>query len=355
MRFGEASRGHKDGWFVVPCLVTAFLFTVPAIADGDPPLRSKPGKQNVDLFPPTTQPARPSGVPVEIGGWAYRADKSSQPRDGVPWELTVTPAGPEAAAWRKGESDWRSLPLPSSTRARMLGDRIRLDKDDCSIPVVEIPEVVWKQWMSPDLQEVVGIHFHELVTDDVARIMYTLHKVPPDRPDGKPPEPGSYKGRAGARIEATLLTPLTFSLDQTILVRVDPLEKEKAKSRGEHETGHANASQEVFLDVLRGPQDWSLEYCKGRRSRLEFYWKREMIGRSWGGYRGGVAKISTLRTTVTLVPPTRWSMLLPVPPERVTQKQIEAFNDAIVHLMTAFAKADKISQDRFHAGHGAYE
>jgi hypothetical protein len=355
MNSGESGHSRRIGWFALACLGTAISLSAPALADGPPPPPARPGRQKVELFPPSTQPAKRSGEPIEIGGWAYRADRSAQPRDGVPWELVVTPAGPDAASWHKGQPDSPTLPLPSTSRVELLGDHLRIERDDTNIPVVEIPEVVWKQWMTSDLQEVVGIHFHELVTDDVARILYTLHKVPPDGPDGKPPESGGYKGRAGVRIEATLLTPLTYCLDQTILVRVDPLEKDKVKGRAEHETGHARASQEVLLDVLRGPQDWNLEYCEGRHSRLAYYWKREMIGRSWGGYRGGVAKVSTLRTTVTLVPPTRWSMLLPIPPERVTQKQLQKFNDIIVHRTAAYAKADKASQDKFHSSHGAYE
>ncbi|HVP13705.1 MAG TPA: hypothetical protein VMV94_21195 [Phycisphaerae bacterium] len=351
MGLGGSRPGRRLGCLAFTWLALVALLCAPAVTDG----QTRPGKKKVELTPPSSQPASHSGEPVEIGGWAYRANRSGQPLDGVPWELIVTPAGPDAASWHKGEPDWQSLPMPSSRQVKVLVDRVYIEKDDTKIPVVEIPDVVWKEWMAPDLQDVVGIHFHELVTDDTARILYTLHKVPPDRPDGKPPEPGSYKGRAGVRVEATLLTPLTFALDQTILVRVDQLEKDKAKSRAEHETGHALASQEVLLDVLRGPQNWNVEYCTGRRCRLAYYWKRELIGRSWGGYRGGVAKISTLRTTVALVPPTRWSMLLPIPPERVTQKQLQEFNDSIVHLEAVFARLDKASQDRFHSSHGAYE
>jgi len=239
--------------------------------------------------------------------------------------------------------------------AQLLGDRLKLQKDETNIPVVQIPDILWKQWMAPDLQQAVGIHYHILVTDDTARILYTLHKVPPDNPDGRPPPPGSYKGRPGVRIEATLLTPLTFALDQTILLRVDPLEKDKIPARAEHELGHALASQEVFLDVLRGPQTWDRDRCTGRRSRLEFYWKREVIGRSWDGCRNSGGRLATLRTTVVLVPPTRWSLLLPIPPERVTQKHLNDFNESLVHLHSAWEKADVAAQERFHATHGAYE
>ncbi|MFQ5430392.1 MAG: hypothetical protein ACE5E1_08795 [Phycisphaerae bacterium] len=224
-----------------------------------------------------------------------------------------------------------------------------------TVPVIELPDIVWKQRMSADLQDVVGIHFHELVTDDVARILYTVHKVPPDGPDGGAGAPGGVHGRSGSRIEATLLTPVVWSLDQSIVVRVTPLRKDLTAGRISHESAHAEVSQQVLLGVLGGPQDWNPLYRTGRRSHLEYYWKREQIGRSWSGYQRGIGKLLTLRTSLVLVPPTRWSMLLPIPPERVTQKHIEAFNDAIVHLGPRFAAIDRAAQGRFHAGHGAYE
>ncbi len=273
----------------------------------------------------------------------------------MPWELTVTPAAQHAAEWRRGDPSWRSLPAPSTTTVQLLGDRLRVATDETNIPVVQIPEILWRQWMATDLLQAVGIHYHDLVSGDTARILYTLHKVPADNPDGQPPSPASYKGVPGVRVEATLMTPLIYSLDQTIMLRVDPLEKDKIKSRSDHELGHALVSQEVFLDVLRGPQDWKLDQCTGRRSRLEFYWKREIVGRSWEGYRDSAAKVATLRTTVALVPPTRWSLLLPVPPERVTQKQLNDFNDSIVHLRGSFERADRAAQARYHAVHGEYD
>ena len=48
-------------------------------------------------------------------------------------------------------------------------------------------------------------------------------------------------------------------------------------------------------------------------------------------------------------------MMLPVPPERVTQKQIQEFNDSIVHISQNFAAIDEAAQKKFHAQHGEYE
>ncbi|MBN2560728.1 MAG: hypothetical protein JXQ75_07350 [Phycisphaerae bacterium] len=315
-------------------------------------LKTRTGNRPIRLWPPAED--KPSGEEVgqaiDLGGWTYRAVKSPNPRDGVPWELIVTPSGENAKTWHKGSEDGRAL--PAAVIARGVEEP---EKDPESIPVVEIPATVWKQWMEAELRTAVGVHFHEFVTDDVARILYTVHQVPPDGPDGKPPPPGSYHGRSGARVEATLLSPVMFSLDQTVAVRKDPLREALLASRIQHEVGHAKESQEVLLQVMRGPQDWNPEYCTGRRSRVVYYWKREQIGRSWDNYRGGVGKILTLRTSVVLVPPTRWSLLLPIPSERVTQRHLQAFNDAIVMLAPRFAKADREAQDRFHARYGAFE
>jgi len=308
-------------------------------------------KRPVRLWPPSDpkEDDGNAGRAIELGGWTYRAVKSSQPRDGVPWELIVTPAGENAVSWRKGAAGRRHM-LPVAAVSRK-GDGTERNHE--SIPVVEIPDVLWKQWMAADLQDVAGIHFHEYVTDGATSILYTVHKVPPDDRDGNPPV--SYSGRRGTRIEATLLAPVMFNLDQTVIARKDPLEKSLIEGRIQHEVGHAQVSQRVLLEVMRGPQDWNLEYCTGRRSRLAYYWKREQIGRSWNGYRGGVGKLLTLRTSVVLVPPTRWSVLLPIPPERVTQQQIQAFNDAIALLGPQFAAVDHDAQERFHAQHGAFE
>ncbi len=142
---------------------------------------------------------------------------------------------------------------------------------------------------------------------------------------------------------------------ESIVVREDALKKELAASRGAHESGHADLSQQVFVAVLAGPQDWNPRFCKGRRSRVEYYWKREQIGRSWTGYRDGAAKLLTLRTTIALVPPTRWSMLVPIPPERVTAKHLQEFNDTIVQIGGTFEATDHAVQEKFHAKHGEYE
>ncbi len=155
---------------------------------------------------------------------------------------------------------------------------------------------------------------------------------------------------------------MVYSLDQSIVARIDNEtvpDKQKrdqvTQSRIDHEAGHADVSQQVQMAVLRGPQDWSLKYCTGRRSHLEYYWQKERIGRSWDGYERGVGKLLTLRTSIALVPPTRWSVLLPIPPERVTPKHLQRFNDAIVLLGPIFAATDKKAQDDFHSHHGEFE
>lgn len=316
------------------------------------PLPSRPGRRAIQLWPPasgapTTRPAG-AAAPIDLGGWLYEVRKSASPRDGVPWEIIATPSARNSAGLSAGAiGDFKVM-----TEALSAPDSAGRRPD--TVPVVRIPDVLWTQRMSAELQQVVGIHYHELVTNDVARILYTIHKVPPDGPDGKP-LPGPENAVAGTRIEATLLAPVTYHLDQTIVVRTDPLNKELATRRAEHEMGHAELSQAVFMAALAGPQDWNLPYCKGRRSQLHYYWKRERFGRSWDGYMNGVGKLLTLRTTIVLSPPTRWSMLLPLPPERVTAKHIEAFNEDIVRCGPRFNEMDREAQARFHASHGEFE
>ena len=332
------------------------VLSCPLIAEGqgaaglDTPI----GRRPVQLWPAQTeedgQTAPQPGTAINVGGWSYRATKARSAEDGVPWQLVVTPIGKNAETWRKGPTG-KTLPIAIAARKADQGSKKAPD----TIPIIELPKVVWRQRMRADLQDVVGIHFHEFVSDDYARLLFTIHKVPPDNPDGSPPAPGSYKGRPGTRIEATLLAPVVWSLDQAIVVRVDPLRKNLTSSRTQHEVGHSKVSQQILPAVLSGPQDWNPRYCTGRRSHVEYYWRREQIGRSWEGYQRHVGKLLTLRTSIVLVPPTRWSIMLPIPPDRITQKHIQDFNDSIVRLSGQLSLADRIAQKRFHAQHGEYE
>lgn len=321
-----------------------------ALADDIAGIQTRSGRRPIQLWPPPSDLPQRSEIspPITIGDWTYHAVKSTTPRDGVPWELIVTPAGSGVNVWKKKGAVHRT-PLPGLSAERSGADQPL--KDESAIPVIELPDILWKKWMSRDLQEVVGIHFHEVVTDDHMRILFTLHKIPPDAPNG-----AEQKSEIrGTRIEATLLAPVLFNLDQTVIARVDPKDKNRVQIRGEHELGHAELSQQVLSAVLSGPQDWDAAQCIGRRSRVEYYWKREQIGRSWNGYRNKSGKILALRTSIVLVPPTRWSLMLPIPPERITQKHIQMFNDAIVSVGQQFAEADRLAQEKFHAQHGAYE
>ena len=318
----------------------------------------RPGQKPVRLWPPPEGEAperRQVGSRLVLGEWSYRSERSANALDGVPWVLYVEPADRESNIWRRGDFN-QAKPefLVGSSRAAQ-------DPAEVKLPVIELPEVVWRERMANDLQDVVGIHFHEFVSNDVARILYTIHKVPPDNPDGSPMN-GVFDGKSGTRIEATLLTPVIWSLDQSVVVRVDnqrtPDKAERDRQtayRIEHETGHAAVSQQVLLEVIAGPQTWNPKYCEGRRSRVEYFWKRELIGKSWDGYQRNVGKLATLRTTVALVPPTRWSLLLPIPPERVTQRHLEQFNEQIVLLGPQFINADKAAQEKFHSHHGEFD
>lgn len=337
---------------LTPVFVACALASVWARAFGEDTakLKTASGRRAVSLWPPgDAKPKAPPSGSIDLGGWTYRATRASAARDGVPWELIVTPSEKNVDGWHRASA--QRIALPTAARERRGAEEATQHPD--SMPIIEIPDALWKKWMAADLQDVVGIHFHELVSDDTARILYTLHKVPADGPDGQPLS--GAPGVSGTRIEATLLAPVTYSLDQSIVVREDALKKELSAGRGAHESGHADLSQQVFVAVLAGPQDWNPRYCKGRRSRLEYYWRREQIGRSWTGYRNGEGKLLTLRTTIALVPPTRWSMLAPIPPERVTAKQLQDFNDSIVRIGGSFEATDRAAQEKYHSAHGEYE
>lgn len=319
----------------------------------------RPGHKPVQLWPPAEKregAIASAGKAISMGQWTYRSERAATAADGVPWRLIVTPSAEFESKWQNGGSDQPALTVQAARAA--IGDT----RDEATIPVIEMPEIVWKQRMAADLQNVVGIHFHEFVSNDVARILYTIHKVPADGPDGSPVN-GTYEGQAGTRIEATLMTPVIWSLDQSIVVRIDnertPSKDEREQQtqfRVAHELGHAGVSLDAMLEVIAGPQTWDLKYCKGRRSVFEYYWKRELVGREWDGYRASSgAKIATLRTSIAVVPPTRWSMLLPIPPQRVTQKHLQQFNDLIALIGPQLVAADKAAQEKFHAHHGEFD
>lgn len=333
-----------------------------AIAQRRPPVRPRSRRMPVELWPPRSNQelAALANKTFDIDGWNYSVQKAGGSRAGVPWEIMVTPDPENAGAWtRGGPGGLRGPNQPATAVATRTLRRSSAKIDTANTaPSATMPDVLWKQRMSAELvgnkrEDVVGIHFHELVTNDLAGILFSIHKVPPDGPDGKPPE--NYDGRRGTRIEATLLGPVVYHLDQAIAIREDPIKKELTAGRLEHEQGHAAVSLEILIPAFAGRQDWNRKACTGQRSRLSYYWKRQRIGRTWKGYDNGKGKLATLRTTVALVPPTRWSLLLPVPPERVTQKQLQDFNDSIVMTGALFEVLDGAAQARYHALHGGYQ
>lgn len=301
-------------------------------------LGGRPGRWDLELVP-TSGPSglrtrAELGHTVELGRWVYRVERSPNARDGVPWTLHAEPIGPDKPKYHR-QPEW-------SPHVNML-----------AIPVIKIPDTLWRGWFEPDLHDVVGIHYHEFVTSDLARVMITIHQVPPDGPDGKPPE--DYSGVRGTRLEATLMTPVTFSLDQAIVVRSEKGKDDVVRERVAHEQGHAEQSFRSMLETLAGPQDADAYACKGRRSTIAWMWNVQKSPRTWEGYRDERSTMATLRTSITLVPPTRWTKLLPVPPEKLTAAEIQKFNDEVVHLDATFAEVDRRIQDAFHHDHGAFE
>lgn len=345
-------------------MIAISMIVLVITASADPPA-PPPRKTPVKLAPLDKPPSAPIEQEFNKDGWHYRVQRG-QAAGGVPWELIVTPSGPDAESWRREEMTGIAPPgktvkvttgkirvkdIKGIVETRTPRERKILNVHE--IPVIKVPDIVWTGWMAKDLQDVVGIHFHELTAADPAQILYTLHKVPADGPDGKPPS--DYKGKKGSRLEATLLEPMRFTLDQTVVVREDRLKPDLAQKRADHEVGHAGVSHDVLLSAIAGPEDWDEAACKGNRAKVIYYWKRERVGRIWEGYRDSSTKLLTARTRVVVAPPTRWSMLLPIPPEKVTQKHVDKFNEAIVLTTAKYAAMDRAEQARFHAEHGEFE
>src|SRR5262249_44629267 len=185
---------------------------------------------------------------------------------------------------------WRLIATPQSSLAEKLkpADQFRPPERILDVPVTRVPEHLWQQWFDPAMKEVVGIHYHQFIAEGLADLLITIHKVPPDGPDGKPPK--EYTGKRGTRIEATLLRPLSYHLDQTIVVRAaGDADKDRgiADKRMNHERGHGQLSLVTLLATLAGPADWKLNECTGHRSTMAWYWRSEEEGpRGGGGKRG---------------------------------------------------------------------
>src|SRR5262245_36777692 len=131
---------------ILAVLCTSLLL---AQTPGGPKTRS--GKHSVKLWPPTSQPTTQEststqdpeiGKPHRINGWIYRAEHSGQVRDGVPWELIVTPDEEHVDEWQLG-TEGGSLPSLSSIQPRR-GD-VLLTQKKIRTPAIEVPEVVWKK------------------------------------------------------------------------------------------------------------------------------------------------------------------------------------------------------------------
>ncbi len=326
------------------CAAPALAFIASSARAADPKSKSRDSaglgghaaKIPVNLDPSANSPERKLehrirlDPVVKLGNWEYTVAKNPSPRDSVPWLLSARPTGKDAAAYQP----------PGSFSP---------DQQVAAIPMVKIPPQVWKAWFDSSMQDVVGIHYHEFVTDDLARVLITVHKVPADSPDGSPTTP------TATRLEATLLTPLTFSVDQTIVVRGHPRNAAAVDERITHERGHGQVTLKILLDTLAGPQTWDPENGSGRRSTLEWLWKTGPVYRKWDTYRAGRYDLKTLRTSITLVPPTRWSKLIPVPPDKLDPREIDKFNNEIVHLDGRFNLLDGKAQSDFHAGHGSFQ
>jgi hypothetical protein len=272
----------------------------------------------------TTQPA-PGSQGFTDGEWSIRVEPSPDPLQTVPWRVIYESL--EDAGLRPGGS-FRP-PLLAKT-----------------VPVIEVPEELWGGWMGEGFHDVLGVLFAELYTPPDVNILFSAHPQVDD--SGTPVSP------TRSRLEATLLTPMVFSLDLAIAIRHADDPPHNAY-RLEHEQGHAEHTLQDLVNTLLGPQDWDLAEGKGRRCELTFRWRDKLIRRTWKEYRGGEEPLQTRRVYVIVLPPTRWSQLFDKPAEDITQDDHVAFNEHLIKLQSRFRANWERSRLLFHEQHGAGE
>jgi len=340
-----------------------FLLAIAAVtAAAETPTPPRRTVRPVDLEPRAASQAAgaPASSATQVGDWQITAERAD-PAEGVPWRLMARPLSQLATRLQPGDV-FRTAALAES------------------IPVIEVPAQLWGRWFDADMNDVVGIHYHECQVGGPARVLVTVHQFPAEPRDGL--KPGEHRERTGTRLEATLLTPLAIYLDQSVVVRAEGIgvvrgaerrphtevppdrpvigkkprdQQGGAAGRVIHERGHAELSIQMLIATLAGPQTWSPRECSGQRSTIAFYWESSRTQRPWEGFHGGAGKLYTQRITIHLTPPTRWSLLIPLPPDEVTQRQIEQFNDWAVLPQSRFVDLDREAQKRFHALHGEFE
>lgn len=310
-------------------------------ARGDPPEQA-PGElpadsiERVPLWPRADAQTPGSNILTALRRglryrrWHLQVEPVPNPEDGVFWNIVATSLEGRYGADHPGEE------MDYEAYAR-------------EIPVLRVPEHLWDEWVDGKMSQAVGIHYHDLQSFDAARVLYTRFAHP-----AKPNEQGPRRGKQGTRVEGTLLLPVSWWLDQTIVVRVDGKSK-VLEGRIQHERGHAANAVKDLARTIAGPNNWDESKGRGQKCRLVWRWRTEKIARPWEGFFSGKKPILTLRTYIDVVPPTRWSMLTDRSVEAVTDRQIKAFNDSLILISERYEKTRAASAEAFHKDHGQYE
>jgi hypothetical protein len=261
---------------------------------------------------------------LRVGRWLVRAEPGDAQ---VPWRLIYEPS-PETAY----------LDEP----AEQFDPQRHVEQ----VPVIRIPEHLWPRWMTGRAAGAAGVHYQELTLAGPVRILYTLH--PQEDLQGQSAGPISH----GTRVEATLLAPIELWVDETIVVQTD-VRPDVVQSRVAHEQGHAASTIACLIAALRGAageEDRNQWQCE-----LVWRYRHEKVARPWEGHLGGDGKLLTLRTYVTLIPPTHWTVTVPQPPDQIDQEFILAVNKKITSIQRRFEQITLQARQEFHRKHGQYE
>jgi len=331
-------RPHRRCWHALG-VGAAFAFAAgarPPGAEGaaEPAVRAE--LTPVDLLPPKDKSradaegrgASPSSIRLRDGRWTVKIKPVYQCADSVPWEIIYEP---------DVEAEIQDFPA----------EQFDSHEHTLRVPVLKIPDDLWDEWFDETLQDVAGIHLPYMGRMDLSHILFTSHHQPAVADGAGATEPAS-------RIEATLLVPITWMIDQVIIVRKTS-RRGDVQNRIEHERAHATTAVTDLVEAITGPQTWEPATGTGRRSNLVWWWRYEKTYRTWGRYREGKHKVAVLRTYVTVLPPTRWSQQFPKPKGDITPADALGLNRGITRVTARYNALRASHQREVHKTLGDYE
>ena len=264
-----------------------------------------------------------NSIRLRDGRWYVRIRRAPHGGNGVPWEIKYE---------NHPESEIQDLPAAQFDPAEHV----------LRVPVLKVPNDLWDNWFAERLQDVAGIHYPQMMRRNRSRLLLTAH-----------PETTSTAESPASRIEATLLIPITWSIDQAIIVR-RTAHLPEIDARVRHERAHAVSTAIDRAEAIVRPLPRAHGEASGRRSEVVWLWRYEMITATVDWYRDGKKKLRMLRTYVTVVPPSRWSMRLAKSRSEITPEEMRAFNVDILHVGARYAIRRDAQRDDVHKKLGAY-